>query len=415
MLSLHTFRLVNSPWYGPWPALLQAIFSAPYLTTLEIVDSPWRRSSEIFTDEALELFKSVSLTSSSSSALNLRRFVYRVPFTDCFPRTSSSHGRRDEVQGRVEILNLLALISQFNTVLEVLELPAEIAPFLLCNEELAYPNLRRLRIEGHVPLLLPRWRAIFSSAPQLRSVEFRVAKTRVEARYRLRPGSGCGEEGYCLLPPSSMKTATDKSEHDHDGDILALERSTLSRLKSLHLSSPCVQDGIFHYLSTSLSDNLTELCLVAYPLPGILGARWSDAPASELRTAKEMLDVLKVIALPGLVRFKVAYIVKAGDREGDVDADQQLVKRIGESFPELEELEMHRYRDLSLGPESEMDPLVRVIFYLIYMCFRRWFANARVSCLLSWIVAYDQGRSRSTHKPISPPIKSRLSPPAEIY
>ncbi|THU83921.1 hypothetical protein K435DRAFT_783977 [Dendrothele bispora CBS 962.96] len=281
--------------------------------------------------------------------MNLRRFVYRVPFTDCFPRSSLSHGRRDEVQGRVEILNLFVLISHFNACLEVLELPAEIAPFLV---ELPYPNLRRMKLEGHIPLLLQRWSNIFSSAPRLRDLEFKVTRAQVEARYMLRPGSGCSEQGYCLFPPKSLTSSPTADRSDPDSILRdeALEQSTVTRLKSIHLSSPCADDGVFRYLS----DSLTELCLVAYPLPGILGARWSDAPASELRTVQQMLDVLKVLCLPNVTKLKLAYIFR-GDEEADLDC--QLVKRIGECFPELEELEMHRYRNLASENAVRVDPL----------------------------------------------------------
>ncbi|KAF5357650.1 hypothetical protein D9758_007449 [Tetrapyrgos nigripes] len=383
MHSLHTFRLVNSLYYGPWPALLQAIFSAPSLTTLEICDSPWRRSSETFTEKALNL---------PTATLNLRKFVYRSPFTDCFPRTSPSHGRRDEIQGRVEIYNLLALLGQFNTCLEILELPAEIAPFLI-EAELPYPNLRKLRVEGHIPLLLPRWRGIFSSAPQLRGVEFKVARTQVESRYRARLG---GEQGFCLLPkidsesrssmsmitgPSSLPTpkssnlafhadkdkggAGDRSEvedqnRESEKGREDLEQATIARLRSLHLSSPCVQDNVFRHLS----DSLTELSLVVYPLPGILGARWSDAPASEVRTARQMLDVLELLCLPNVMRFRMVYCVAGGGEDGQgevgMGADGRLVARISQSFPGLEELELHRYRDTGHGPgidQATTDPV----------------------------------------------------------
>jgi hypothetical protein len=367
MHSLHTFRLLNSLYYGPWPSLLQAILSSPSLTTLEICDSPWRKSTETFTEKTLNL---------PTATLNLRKFIYRVPFTDCFPRISLSHGRRDEIQGQVEILNLIALLSQFNTCLEYLELPSEIAPFLFeqLEDPLAqaqvriFPNLRKMRVEGHIPLILPRWRGLFSCAPQLKGVEFKVARTQVEPRYRAKVG---GEWGYCLLPEADLgssrsgsfpmsegleSTFTTNRDEGHDADRTRedLEQSAIARLRSLHISSPCAKDGVFRHVS----DSLTELSLVAYPLPGILGARWSDAPASELRTAKQMLDVLELLCLPNLMRFRMAYSADGSshdDTSPGTDQDQGLVARIGQSFPELEELEIHRYRGTGV---AVVDPVV---------------------------------------------------------
>ncbi|KIK65716.1 hypothetical protein GYMLUDRAFT_70796 [Collybiopsis luxurians FD-317 M1] len=313
MEKLRTFRLKNSAERGPWPALLSAIFSISSLTCLEIWDCPWRRPEEKFSRADLCLSQKYS---------RLQKFVYRVPFTDCFPRESESYGRRDRVQGSVELSNLLVLVSLIHESAEVLELPAELALHLIA--EFTYPKLRGLVIQGHEPLHSSDWTKIFYSAPLLR--DFHIQTPTGFTEYPIhRKGVG----GATVSP-------------SHGSGSIA---RNISNLESLTISNLLGKDLVFHSLAYA---NLRKLSLKTFPLPDVLGARWSNIH-SKVMTSSEVLSFLSTIQLPNLEMFELCYVVDV--KEGS------MLARVKSSFPGLEALEMHRFRPLAIK-NSDCDPLV---------------------------------------------------------
>ncbi|KAE9395648.1 hypothetical protein BT96DRAFT_141738 [Gymnopus androsaceus JB14] len=320
MTRVRTFRLMNSAERGPWPALLKAVFTTPSLTCLEIWESPWRRPEEKFTIEALELPQNYS---------SLQRFVYRVPFSDCFPRESKSYGRRDRVQGSVELSNLRVLASLICDSVEVLELPAELA-FLLTH--ITYPKLRVFSVQGHEPLQLAEWAEILRSARQLREVHLQTPIGFTE----------WSKTSSNWIESNSIPTAPVPQTHSDD-----LIMRGLSNLESLTISNPLDpgKELFFQFLPYA---NLRTFSLKAFPPLSALGARWSGIH-SQVLTSSEILCILKGIQLINLSTFEVSYSVDA--------EDGVMLSHISSSFPSLEKLEIHRYRSLAKY-NSEYDPLV---------------------------------------------------------
>ncbi|KAJ4472066.1 hypothetical protein J3R30DRAFT_1026368 [Lentinula aciculospora] len=311
MERLRTFRLMNSAERGPWPALLKALFTLPTLTTFEIWDSPWRRPEERLSHVVLDLPRQYS---------RLQKFVYRVPFTDCFPRESESYGRRDRMQGSVELANLLVLASLICDSVELLDIPAELA---LPLADFSYPKMRELVVRGHEPVQPTDWSMIFYNAPRLRNVQLETVSPE---KSTLRSMSPC-------TPVSSIP---------HDDPVMR----GVSNLETLSISNPFGKRSFFQVLPYA---NLTMLSLKAFPLPAITGPRWSNIN-SRVLTSSEVLCLLNAVQIVSLSTFELSYCVDT--------ADHSLLSRIHYSFPSLTTLEMHRLRPLA-NNNSENDPLVR--------------------------------------------------------
>ncbi|KAJ3713800.1 hypothetical protein C8R42DRAFT_726802 [Lentinula raphanica] len=309
MEKLRTFRLINSTERGPWPALLNAIFSTPTLTACEIWDSPWRRPEEKLNQSILDIPR---------ERTQLKRFVYRVPFTECFPRESESYGRRDKVQGPVELSNLLLLTSLVCESVEVLEIPAELAlPLVDC----VFPNLRELTVQGHEPLQAFDWSAIFRNAPRLGGIHLQTVHT---ASNRL-----------------TTRTPRAASRPSYDDFIVR----GMSNLESLTLSEICGKERLLSALPYA---NLRTLSFKAFPLPGVTGSRWSNI-YPRIPTSSEILCILNTVQIVTLSTFELSYSVDS--------SDISLLSRIHSSFPRLSTLEIHRLRPMAKS-NSEDDPLI---------------------------------------------------------
>ncbi|KAF9076626.1 hypothetical protein BDP27DRAFT_1414479 [Rhodocollybia butyracea] len=310
MSRLRTFRLINSLELGPWPALLKAVFTTPSLTSFEIWDSPWRRPEEKFTRDSLELPQEYSA---------LHHFVYRVPFTDSFPRESESYGRRDRLQGLAEISNLLVLASLICNSVEILEIPAELA---LPLTDFAYPKLREFTVQGPEPLQTVEWTKIFLSAPQLRDVRF---QTPVGSTEWSTPLDWMESSIPIIYPRDDFVTRG------------------MANLESLIISNPSGKRQFFQLLPFG---NLRTLSLKVFPLPD--STRWSGIH-SQIPTSSEVLGILNAIQLFSLSTFELSYRVD--------DRDCDLLSRIHFSFPGLISLEIHRFRPLA-KTNSDYDPLL---------------------------------------------------------
>ncbi|KAF5393584.1 hypothetical protein D9757_000396 [Collybiopsis confluens] len=320
MERLQIFRLMNSAERGLWPALLAALFTCPSLICLEIWDCPWRRPEEKFTRRELHLTQKHS---------QLQRFVYRVPFTDCFPRESESYGRRDREQGSVELSNLLVLAALISETVEVLELPAELA--LLLIAEFTFPRLRQLTIQGNEPLHPSDWTSIFRSAPMLR-----VCHLQTHTRFSVTP-IGIEALGNTRSPSNRGFLA-----------------QGISNLESLTISNVLGKDMIIQSLPYA---NLRTLSLKAFPLPDILGARWSNIH-TQVMTSSEVLGYLSSMQLTNLLTFELTYVVDS--------KEYSMLARVNSSFPNLNTLELHRFRPLATD-NSDNDPLTLLPKFLTRM------------------------------------------------
>uniref|UniRef100_A0A0W0G496 F-box domain-containing protein n=1 Tax=Moniliophthora roreri TaxID=221103 RepID=A0A0W0G496_MONRR len=355
MSSLHTFRFTNSFFYGAWPALLRAVLSAPNIHSLEICDSTWRSPSEAFAYGDFIPLQNSDETPTRSFHSPLRRFAYRAPFTDCFPPDSPSYGRRDTVQGTVELANLLVLIELLRASLEALEIPAELGCQLisgLTTNELGigsgplFPYLREFRVQGHAPFGEARWIDLIVPAafPELRVLEFHLAQPKIPMASVVREFG----DYYRICPLTSA----------HDLNNSHAE-SNLSRLHTLALSTPHPTDFVFQILPI---DNLVELDLRAYPLPGILHSS-SLYPLSETPTIAHLQSVLDAMSLSNLETLRVSYKSYAGSEGSRENAEESFLSRLPTLFQNLLCLEIHRYRPLAQTNEED-DPLPRLKHYL---------------------------------------------------
>ncbi|KAG7447086.1 uncharacterized protein BT62DRAFT_919067 [Guyanagaster necrorhizus] len=129
---LKTFCLEVADMYGVfrrgiWHGFVEAILLSPSLEFLEFDHAPWISGSE--------KFLSISLHHTG-----IRQFVYCSPFSDD-SRFRPEYGRRRLEQLDVEVHNLGILLDAFRETFEVLELPAELARYLLLEP---FPSLQEL-------------------------------------------------------------------------------------------------------------------------------------------------------------------------------------------------------------------------------------------------------------------------------
>ncbi|KAK7060137.1 hypothetical protein VNI00_000901 [Paramarasmius palmivorus] len=370
MSSLHTFRITNSFFYGAWPALLRAVLSAPNIHALEICDSTWRSPSEKFTlEDFISNLNPDSDATSCSFPSTLRKFVYRAPFTDCFPPDSLSYGRRDTVQGAVELANLLVLVELLRPGLQVLEMPAELGCQLInglktsaVDNKPLFPELREFRVQGHAPFGEPRWIDLIIPAafPVLRVLEFHLAIPKTSRTSSAHEFGGY----YCICPAGNP-------EAGHVG-------SKLNRLHTLALSTAHPADFVFQVLPT---DNLVELDLRAYPLPGVLHSS-SLSPLSDTPSITHLHSVLDTMSLSNLETLRISYKTcpeAGGSRES---FEETFLSRLPHLVRKLSFLEIHRFRPLAETNEDE-NPIPRLKRHLPLL-----------KCLITLLINVDYPEQR---------------------
>ncbi|KAK1217355.1 hypothetical protein PQX77_019990 [Marasmius sp. AFHP31] len=355
MPLLHTFKITNSSFFGAWTTLLRVVLAMPNIHTLEIRDSVWRTPAEAFTETDLR-------TMVKPLTPRIRTFIYHAPFTDCFPLGSKSYGRRDHFQGALEVSNLLVLIETFRFTLEVLDIPAELAPRLISeiatshtSPDTLFPNLREMRVQGHTPFsgssrdsssAFECWQGFFTPsgwAPKLHDLSLQMAAL---------PGENNRTLGmnYSIFPLF------------HDLGFQDLEhQGTLTQLHSFALSTPVVHDLLYQILPKSLA----ELDLRAYPLPGVVGGS-TKCVRTVVPSASQLSTILEVVNLPRLETLKLSYRI-----EDDVDrlCEETLMAGLAKTLWTISSLEIHRYRPhaRSNSDDDPIHPLTRHLSSMAYL------------------------------------------------
>lgn len=143
LYALHTVQIMfedlNYPskvlLMGLWRTLLEAIFLLPALESLEL--------------EALWFAEDKAFPSLTLRYTNLRRFVYRAPFS-CSRKAicTPEYGKRSAEQTAVETYNLRLLLDANRDSSEISELPGELADGVLDSP---FPSLKELSLFGHGP------------------------------------------------------------------------------------------------------------------------------------------------------------------------------------------------------------------------------------------------------------------------
>ncbi|KAL0581224.1 hypothetical protein V5O48_000812 [Marasmius crinis-equi] len=345
MPLLHTFRITNSLYFGAWPDLLRAVLALPYIHTLEIQESAWRMPEEAFTE--------ADIRANHDPLPAIRTFIYHAPFTDCFYLGSKSYGRRDHLQGSVEVANLLVLIELFRSTLEVFEIPAELAPRLIneiatnhSSSSTLFPHLREMRVRGHIPFSgSPResssplncWQGFFTApeswAPRLRGLSLQMAAVPDVTNVN-HPVLPLHDDGYF--------------------DSIAA-RGVAMQLQSFTLSTPVEHNLVFHFLPESLVD----LDLRTYPLPGVVG-RSSKCIRTVAPSASQLSVILQMINLPILETLKLSYKI---ENDADRDGEEALLAHFARRCATLSSIEIHRYRPHA-SVNSDDDPILPLTRHL---------------------------------------------------
>ncbi|KAK0455410.1 uncharacterized protein EV420DRAFT_1481271 [Desarmillaria tabescens] len=270
---------------GPWRELLESVFLAPALQSLEIRNSPWQSYAEIFDTHDIP-------------TPSLREFIYHAP------KTLAGVGW---FQRATELSILHPLIHSCRASLETLELPAEL--FLdLFDEE--FPVLRELRVEG----VWPRghdddepsddsWVRLLRFAPRLRVLNVR-------------------------LVPGDAERRTCRLVHQMPEGI-----DVIDRLHSIRLSNPSPDDFIFRLLPSTL----TDLSLTAYPDHTTTADLARCSLPKGILSCPELLSILKTLSVSHLRSLAISY------KWGCPQSQEELLRYIARAFPGLDVLELNQY------------------------------------------------------------------------
>lgn len=280
MKNLRTVCLSEFTVCGPWRELLESVFLAPVLQSLQIRNSPWQTYAEIFDTHDI-------------ATPSLREFVYHAPFA--FRKTQQDNARRGMAQRAVELSILRPLIHSFRASLETLELPAELFFDVFDGE---FPLLRELRVEGYGPSD-SQWVRLLRLAPRLRVLNVRLV-----------PG-----DAVCLV----------------DGKAEAFD--VIDRLHSISLSNPSPRDLIFRLLPSTL----TDLALTAYPDHTTTADLARCSLPKDIISCPDLLCILKSLSVPHLRSLAISY---KWDRHR---SQEQVLRYIARAFPGLDVLELNQY------------------------------------------------------------------------
>ncbi|PBK95660.1 hypothetical protein ARMGADRAFT_809647 [Armillaria gallica] len=283
MKNLRTVCLSQFTVCGPWRELLESVFLAPALQSLEIRNSPWQTYAEIFDTHDIP-------------TPSLREFIYHAPFALLPARKDNA--RRGMAQRAAELSILRPLIHSFRASLETLELPAELFFDLFDTE---FPVLRELRVEGYGPSD-SQWVRLLRLAPRLRV--FNV---------RLVPGDVLDE----MRLVDRMPEASD----------------VIDRLHSISLSNPSPRDLIFRLLPSTL----TDLSLTTYPDHTTTADLARCSLPKNIISCPDLLSILKSLSVPHLRSLAISY---KWDRHR---SQEELLRYIARAFPGLDVLELNQY------------------------------------------------------------------------
>ncbi|KAI0634178.1 hypothetical protein C8Q77DRAFT_733446 [Trametes polyzona] len=202
-----------------------------------------------------------------------------------------------------EARGLAPLVPAMQDTAESLRLPLDTSPVQeMC--EGYWPRLSDLSFRGSYPQSMPlsAMSTLLSRMPRLRNLSLEIAQPRSHSR---APIFGANAPKGCEYLP----------------------------LRSLTVAYPDPDDAIF----TSVGADLTRLSIrdwprYYYPFRGEIDLKWS-AP---ILSSSECLRLLTRMNVPHLRRLEVVYKVNG--------PDDDLLRHIATSYPDLEEFEIHRYR-----------------------------------------------------------------------
>ncbi|KAI0664093.1 hypothetical protein C8Q70DRAFT_945373 [Cubamyces menziesii] len=239
----------------------------------------------------------------------------------CFRELVSHLGRVDlEAEYALESRCLAKLVCDMHSTAELLSLPMETAP-LRQMLELPWPRIRSFALHGrHLTLdqasALP---AVLSHMPSLRTLRVQAAQ------------------------PSSLSR----------NPILGISCTTLAvelrELRSLTVAYPNPDDPIF----SLKTPHLTHLSLRDEPRYYFHLRNTELIPSSiaaPILKASECLTILRKKDVPLLTSLEVVY-------EADAEEDE-LLRHISSAYPNLAQLELHRYRASDCDCSDDRDPYV---------------------------------------------------------
>ncbi|KAM5540705.1 hypothetical protein V8D89_005736 [Ganoderma adspersum] len=238
-----------------------------------------------------------------------------IEWGDSQPSTLSSfrYRVRDPTPTRSFLAEERALdtvVRTFHTSLSTLVLPTEPAPIqLMCS--LAWPRLRELRLRGlrwttpSTPII-----TLFACMPHLRTFALQLYEPEhIEAR-------AVWPRGFSAVYPWPELEHLQISHPDEDDELYAHLPPTLRGLVLRSWPHICIQ------IKNNMRYTQQEL-------------RWNFPPTS----ASALLRILRRCRAPGLRTLELEYVV---DEPG---AEAELLRHVAASFPRLDMLELHRYRN----------------------------------------------------------------------
>lgn len=289
MPQIHTIRIIGL--YDGVPLqLFKAIYSAPGLQSLDIIDCPYAH---------------VGLYDASTAPIivPMRKFAYRTRRIS-HRRTLYGHlvrGPEAIRELQLEATSLWRMLVQMNLTLETLMIPGETAQFELMAD-LLWPSLREFTLYGLPPVTDVSITSVLSRMPLLSTLHLEFFQLPECPRFLV-----CPPGSNDLFPPN---------------------------LESFTLTWPSPDDQVFSKLSAAL----THLSLrdsprmhSLFPFPRETGGSWIP-----ILTGHELLPLLQAFETKGLKTLEILYYGGVGERD--------MLSFISTSSPSLYKLELHRFR-----------------------------------------------------------------------
>ena len=245
---------------------------------------------------------------------------------------------------RVERECFTAILLTMNTTATSLTLPIETVP-LREMSTIPWPQLRHLCLRGRFldGLQSTALQAFLPFLPSLETLSVQAARSKHLARPRLltRPSALDVHRASSSTAPSHDPSASLGASAAIVVERLSTPPAILPTLRSLTIAYPNPEDVVF-----SINAKLTHLSLcdcprfynfVAYGGERI-GPQWGWI--MPILNPAQCLSILKRAASPELTSLELVYMVPAAASGNDSD----LLTYVGEAFPALSHLEIHRYR-----------------------------------------------------------------------
>lgn len=301
MPQIHTIRVACLSDGVPLN-IFKAIFSAPGLKSLDIMECPYMNV-DPYDARIAPLY------------VPMRDFAYRTRWHEIL--TSGHLIRTPSVEYglQLEKTSLWRLLVQMNSTLETLLIPGETAQ-LGRMANVSWPCLRELTLYGVPPATDATMSSVISRMPSLRTLHLELIQLQHNPRFLVSPP---GSSTY--VPP---------------------------QLTSFTLSWPSPDDQVFRNLPytlrhLSLRDSLRIHALFKEAYSG----QWLP-----ILTGRDMLRIIEVVDFRSLESLEILYYGGVGERE--------MLEFISVSLPSLRRLELHRFRPERWFRRDEEIPVVRI-------------------------------------------------------